>query len=373
MGLVLAGTAGSRDASPAEKSRMSERQYMDSIRKNAKENNRDSVNRLAAEFLKEFPKSKKVPDVRLILADVETSPDESIAKYRVVVTKYKYYPKRDYAQFRICEIEYLQSRWQDLVADAREGLKLGPGAYVDRFRFFLVIGLIHREDYDAAEKECRQLIDRNHDYQNMARSLLILSHIYRSTSGLSREYINTIRETALGYSNADAYPTALFLLGEFYEQKRMFDESYSAYTDLTLRYPGSPEATEAMKRVRTIMKHNPRRVFYLPGKKIVDNTESIAITPEMDLHDENGSSSFYSISVGPLPSLKNANEIKSLLKEFEFIKTIRLKNGYSLYVGKSPDEESAMKLKMRLAEEYGINGNLVRISGDGKRSYIYGE
>lgn len=373
MGLLLAGIAGSSGAFAAEKSRMTEQQYMAAIRKHAGENDRDAVNRRAAEFFKDYPESKNVPDVRLILADVETSPDESISKYRVVVTKYKYYTKRDHAQFRICEIEYLQSRWKDLITDAREGLKLGSGAYRDRFRYFLVIGLIHREDYDAAEKECRQLIDLSHDYQNMARSLLILSHIYRSTNGLSREYINTIRETALGYSNADAYPAALFLLGDFYEQKRMYDESYSAYTDLTLRYAGSPEAAEAAKRAQALMKHNPRRVFYLPGKKIVDNTESIAITPEIDVPEKNGSSSFYSISVGPFPSLKNANKIRSLLKEFDSIKTVRLKSGYSLYVGKSPDEESAMKLKIRLAEEYGINGNLVRISGDGQRSYIYGE
>jgi len=373
MVLVLSGVAGGGSAFPADKSRMTEQQCLDAIRKLAKENDRVAVNRRAAEFLKNFPESSLVPDVRLILADVETSPDESIAKYRIVATKYKYYSKRDYARFRICETEYLQSRWQDLVADAREGLKLDPCAYADRFRFFLIIGLIHREEFDAAEKECRRLIDGNHDYQSMARSLLILSHIYRSTSGLSREYINAIRETALGYGDADAYPAALFLLGEFYEQKSMYDESYSAYTDLTLRYPGSPEAVEAAKRAKALMKHNPRRVFYLPGKKIVDNTESIAITPETDVPDKNGSSSYYSISVGPFSSVKNANRIKSLLKEFEFIKTVRLKKGYSLYVGKSPDEESAMKLKVRLAEEYGINGNLVRISGNGQRSYIYGE
>jgi tetratricopeptide (TPR) repeat protein len=372
-GILLAGIAGSRDAFPAKRSRVTEKEYLNVIRKHAREHDRAEANRRAAEFFKEFPESKKVPDVRLILAEAETSPDESIAQYRVVVTKYRYYTKRDYAQFRICEIEYLLSRWRDLVADAREGLKLGPGAYRDRFRFFLIIGLIHREEYDAAEKECRQLIDSNHDYQNMARLLLILSHIYRSTSGLSREYINTIRETALGYDNADAYPAALFLLGDFYEQKRMYDESYSAYTDLTLRYPGSPEAAEAAKRAQALMKHNPRRVFYLPGKKIVDNTESIAITPEMDVPEKNGSSSYYSISVGPFPSVQNANRIKALIKEFEFIKTVRLKKGYALYVGKSADEESAMKLKVRLAEEYGINGNLVRISGDGRRSYIYGE
>jgi len=373
IGFLVAGITGQRAAFAAKKNRKSEKQYLDDIRKSVKKNKYAAVKKQAAEFFKTYPNSKMVPDVRLILADIEHLPEESITKYRVIVTKYKYYPKRDYAQFRICEIEYLQSRWEDLISDAREGIRLGPGANGDRFKFFLIIGLIHKEDYASAEKECRLLIDGNHDYHNMARSLLILSHIYRTTTGLSREYINTVREIALGYGDADTFPATLYLLGEFYEQKRMYDESYSAYSDLISKYPGSPEASEATKRVQALMKHNPRRVFYLPGKKIVDNTESIDITPEMDVPEANGSSSFYSISVGPFPSVKNAKEIKSLLKEFEFIKTVRLKSGYALYVGKSPDEESAMKVKMRLAEEYGINGRIVRISGDGQRSYIYGE
>ena len=77
--------------------------------------------------------------------------------------------------------------------------------------------------------------------------------------------------------------------------------------------------------------------------------------------------------MGPLASSRKAAELKGLLKDFDFIKTVKLKNGYALYVGRGPDEESALKLKIRLAEEYGINGRIVRISGDGERSYIYGE
>ena len=72
-------------------------------------------------------------------------------------------------------------------------------------------------------------------------------------------------------------------------------------------------------------------------------------------------------------SSRKAAELKGLLKEFDFLRTVKLRDGFALYVGRGPDEESALKLKVRLAEEYGINGRIVRISGDGDRSYIYGE
>jgi hypothetical protein len=374
LSLILpAAFAVSYPAPAAEKQLKTEQQHFDGIQEQAKRHDTDGVKEQAAEFFKLYPESPRVPDVRCILAETEKSPEESIAKYRVVVGKYRFYKKRDYAQYRICEIEYLQSRWKNLAADARAGLGLGPGSYDADFGFFLVISLIHLGDYEASEKECRRLIDSDHDFNNMARSLLILTHIYKNTSGLSREYINTLREIAIGYGKSDAFPAALYLLGEFYEQKKMFNESYSAYSDLSAKYPGSPEAAEASKRVSALMKHEPRRVSYLPGKNIVNTTESIDIRPETDVPGDNMSACFYSISVGPFPTLKNANELRKLLKNFDFIKTVRLKNGYALYVGKSPDEESAIKAKVRLAEEYGINGSLVRISGDGQRSYIYGE
>jgi hypothetical protein len=50
-----------------------------------------------------------------------------------------------------------------------------------------------------------------------------------------------------------------------------------------------------------------------------------------------------------------------------------LKNGYAVYVGRCPDEDSVLKVKIRLAEEYGINARIVRISIDEKNSYIYGD
>lgn len=367
--LALSGLA----APAGVKGRKTEQQYLDAVREQAKLGNAEGVRKESAEFFRLYPESTLIPDVRLELAEFETSPDKSIARYRVLVDKYRYYGKRDYALLRICEIEFLLAKWNDLCNDARAGLGPAAGGYRNDFRFFLIVSLIRLGDYDEAQKECRALIEADHDYNNMARSLLILAHIHKNTSGLSREYITAVRELAVGYGRSDALPAALYLLGEFYERKGMIDESYSAYSDLAAKFPGSPEAAKAARHIDVLKTHAPRRVEYLPGKKIVESTESIDIRPETDLPEDNRDLSFFSISVGPFASVKSANGIRAVLKNFNFLKTVRLKNGYALYVGKSSDEESAMRLKIRLAEEYGINGRIVRISGDGQRSYIYGE
>ncbi len=351
----------------------SDKQDFRTIQKLAAEKKYGDVKKKSAGFFRDHPDSALVPDVRLILAEIEPSPDEAISKYRTVASKYRNYARRHYARYRICEILFLQSKWELLSREAREGQRVGNSAYDGKFGRFLVIALIHTGDYAGAERECRRLIDSDHEYGTMARSLLLLSHILRSASGFSREYIATIRDIALGYADSDAIQAVLYLLGEFYENRQMWDESYSAYHDLVSKYPGSPEAAEASRRMKGLMKHNPRRVAYLPDKKLLDGTEKIDIHPEKNLPEDDSSAAFYSISVGPLVSSKKAAELKVLLKEFDFLRTVKLRDGFALYVGKGTDEESALRMKVRLAEEYGINGRIVRISGDGERSYIYGE
>jgi len=352
----------------------SENQYLDGIKKFAGNKNGSSAKKLSAEFFKAYPKTKYVPDVKLILADAETIPTKAVPQYQSILKNFRYFKKNDYVQYRICEINYLMSNWLELKTEAQNGGKKFPKSrFRDNFSMFLIFSLMQLGDYEGAEHECRRLVGNNHDYNNLAAALLILANIQKKSSGMSKQYIGSIREIAKGFSESDAMPAALFFMGEFYEQKKLYDESYSAYSDLIAKYPGSPEATEGDVRIKSLMKYNPKRATYLPGKKIIDAADSIDISPEIDIPDDKHSMIFYSLSVGPFISLKSAEEIKKLLNEYDFIKTVRLKNGYAVYVSRSPDEESILKVKIRLAEEHGLNGRIVRISSDGKNSYIYGE
>ena len=249
---------------------LTEKQYVDRIAQLAQRHDGAAANKTAAAFFRAYPRSPRTPDVWILLGDMETTPDSAIDHYRSIITNYKKYRRCDYARYRICEIQYLLSRWEPLRDDALPGTGLTKSRYYDAFLFFSVISLMRTEAYDRAEQLCRARIETDHDYNNLARTLLILASIHKATTGHSREYINSIREIALGYGSTDAMPAALFMLGDFYQRKRMYDESYSAYLDLISGYPGSPEAAEAAKIIASVKKHNPRRVYYLPAKKIVD-------------------------------------------------------------------------------------------------------
>ncbi len=361
----------------AERSRgataLTEKQYMDRITLLAKRHDTTVANKTAAAFFKAYPASPRIPDAWIILGDMETTPDRAIEHYRSVITGYKNYRRCDYARYRICEIHYLRSRWEPLRDDALPGTRLTKSRHYDAFLFFSVIALMHTEAYDRAEQLCRGRIESDHDYNNLARTLLILASIHKATTGHSRDYINSIREIAVGYGSADAMPAALFMLGDFYEHKRMYNESYSAYSDLISGYPGSPEAAEAAKNIAAVKRHNPRRVFYLPVKKIIDDTESLDISPEKDLPENTEAPVYYAISIGPFDSMKTVTGIKKELIEFDPIKTVRLSRGFSLYVGRCRDEDEALELRIRLAEEHGINGRIVRVSAGDRQSFIYGE
>ena len=364
---IAARTAG---AKPLK----SEKHYLEAIKKHSEEKNGPGAQKLAAEFLKAYPASTYIPDVRLVLADQETSPSEALLKYKLLVNKFRYFNRNDYAQNKICEIHYLTSNWQELKAESLNAKHKFPSSrYRDRFSMFLIISELYLGEYDSAGEECRHLVENNHEYNTLAAALLLRAYIHKKSSGLSKQYIGTIREIAVGFDKSDAMPATLFLLAEFYEHKKLYNEAYSAYSDLSLKFPGSPEAAEAGKRISVMMKHGPIKVSYLPKKNLVDNTESLDISPDIDLPEKDEPLTFYSIAVGPFSSLKGAAEIKKLLAEYDFVKTVRLNTGYAVYVARCADEDAVLKVKIRLAEEYGLNGRIVRISSDGKNSYSYGE
>lgn len=353
-----------------------DRKLFDRIELHKKQKEYDKALALSQQFLKEYPRSSLVADVRLVLAEIEQDPQDALAKFRIVRDKYRYFKQRDYVQYSICEIHYFLSRWKDLYHEASAGLNLfKSSSYEDTFLYFRAVAFVHLDRFNEAEKDCHSAIDKNHSYNAMARSLLLLSYIYKRTKGYSREYIYNLRELALGFQKADITPTTLYLLGKFYESQHNSDRAYSAFMDVTKRFPGSPEAHFAMRRLKQWEDNPPKRVNYLPDKKTVSQTDILNIQPEIDLpeNDEEISQRYYSLSIGPLTSTSKAAKLKNMIQSYGSIKTARLREAYVIYLGSFPDTEEALKVKVRLAEELGINSNIVLISGNSDRQYIYGE
>ena len=336
----------------------------------------EDAGKLARQFLRDHPMSGLVPDVRLVIAETETDHEKALTEFRIVRDKYRYYKRRDYAQYCICEILYMTSRWHDLYDESSQGIKLFKSSpHEDDFLYLRAIALVQLDRLDEAEKDCHRVIEKNHTYNDIARTLLLLSHITKRRSGYSREYIYTLRETALGFERAEITPSTLYLLGKFYESRNDIDHAWSAYSDVVERFPQAPEANFSKRRIAILKNKKPRRVKYLPDEKTVKETETINIQPEIPLPEqkETVQDHFYSLSIGPFSSYDEARRIKNIINDFGVVKTARLRQQYTLYLGSYRSTEGALKTKIRLAEEIGINANIVRVSGRSGMQYIYGE
>jgi len=335
---------------------------------------RSGVSPLCAEFLKKYPRSGHVPSVRLIQADAESNPAAALALFRSIVRWYPRFDKRDYAQLRICEIHHLQADWNALKIDSQYGMETFPrSVYLADFRFFYIAAALKMYRYDIAGDTARALTEGTHRYETLAKTLLIQASLNRKQDGYSRGYIYTLRELLLGYKDSAVHPSILFLLGDFYDHTGDAGRALTAYEDLEKLYPRSPEAELARVRLKELKDSGTVRVPYYPDEKTIAGTDSIDISPDMAVQENEDGAAFFAVSIGPFQSVSQTSEIKKLLKGFEPVSTVRLREGFIHYVGKSPTLEKALGVKIRLAEELGINGNIVRVSGKNGSLYIYGE
>ncbi len=332
-----------------------------------------AFDRSANDFLKKFPKSRYVPDVRLMLAENEGDAELALEKFRAVVKFYRYYPHRDYALYRICQILDLKSDWKELQAEALSGIKLFPDSpYLFEFKFLYITSCIMLEEYDRAKNECIKITEKTHDYTILSRTIFLLAEIDRKITGNSRAYIYNLRELAVGFKSSEIYPSILFKLGNFYESRDEKDRSFSAYTDIVRNFPESPEAEMSLTRIESLKPANPKIVQYIPDMEMVNRTSTIDISPDYAAGNYDNEI-YYSITIGPFSKIKDANSIVNLLKNYDHVRIENTTLGHIVYIGRHPDTERALETRIRLAEEYGINGNIVRFSDHQSRSYIYSD
>ena len=332
---------------------------------------------LVQKFYKLYPRSDYVADIRLMAADHESDPDEAIDQYKKIIRYYRYFPMRDYAQYRICSILYLLSRWGELTEESAYALKTFPESrYTGEFQIFLIKSYIVMNRYDEGEEACSSALDSNHVYDTLARTLLLRSSITRHTWGYSRQYIKSLSELVHGYKNTDIYPTILLLLGNFYENKKMIDHAYSTYYHINRTYPRSPEAGYSQSKLARMEKMDPEKVNFIPDKSLIEGSDVIDIHPERDMTDSRDTvpSEFYTVSLGPFYNLKRAEQIQALLKkDLSMVQIARKKNMYMIYAGKFSSPDSAITMKIRLAEELGMNGTVAQMIYRNNRFYIYGD
>lgn len=355
----------------------SETDSFNNIKSLASGGNTPELSSAVKKFYREYPRSNYVADIRLILADMENIPAEAVTQYRTIVDKYRYFRERDRAQFRICEILNLLSKWSDLRQEAVKGEQnfRDSSLYTD-FRFFHAQAAVNLGKFDEAREICLDITGHDHSQENLSRALLLLSHINRKTTGLSRGYLYSLNEIITGFSDASSLPAAIFLIGRFYESMEDYDRAYSAYLDVKTKFPKSPEAAYSETRLSDISDRNPSRTRYLPPMESIENIDKIDIQPEIDIEEKDYTAGkiIYSISLGPFETEKHALEIKNLIKkDFSPLKIVSISGRYILYAGRETDLDSAASIRVRLAEEFGINGNLVKMIKDSERLFIHEE
>lgn len=332
---------------------------------------KDDFEKEGSLFLKRYPDSSRVPDVRLLLADKESDTELAVEKYRAVIKNYSKFPGREYALYRICQILDLKSKWKDLRIESANGIKLFPsGNYLDDFRFMHITACLMLEDYDTARDEAFKITEHTHDFETLSRAIFLLAEAERKISGNSRSYIYNLKELAAGFDKSEIYPSIIFRLAVFYEEKKDIDRSYSAYYDIVEFFPSSPEADMAKPKIEKLKKLNPKKINYMPDNLTVNSTVDLDLNPEYELKKEKDES-YYSVAIGPYTRLNDTAGVIKLLKYYDSIRKVKTAYGYMIYLGRYSDADSALDTRIRLAEEYGINGNIVRFSEHEKKSYIY--
>ena len=346
------------------------------IRELARSGSAAELRKEARDFQKKFPASPRLGDVRFLAAEHEGDAGAAMAGYRAAA-KILDGPKAALARSRICRILYLSSRWDELLRESREALKLhGADPRATEFRLYLARACIFKENYERAARLCEEVARTSRDSGDLSSALLILSHIERKTTGYSRGYYATLRDLITGFPGSDIAPTALYLLGRSYQDRGEFGRAHSAYTEIARKYPRSPESVYAAERLASLARHSFTPADHMPTDAMLKSMDAIDLGGDRDLHEKKDDSPgpVFSISLGPVDTSKDARRVANLVKdEFGPVRIVNLGGRYAVYAGRLRDTRSAMTMKIRLAEEMGLNGRIVRIVRDENKTYIYGD
>lgn len=324
-------------------------------------------------FLKQYPDSRLIPDIKLLQAERERDIDLAVDGYRLIVKNYPDFSRRDYALYMLCQALDLKSRWKELESESLRALKLFPsGKYTMEFRIMRATALIMLEDFNTCREECIRITESSHDIDILARATHLMAEVERKTSGNSKSYISLIRDLVIGFSDARISPAILYSLGLYYEQKKEKDKAYSAYSDIIKKYPDSPESDMALSGIESLKKYKPAYVRYIPDSNTVNEADTIDIEPEYQ-YDAVQGDTYYCVSVGPFTRKKDTEQIIRLLATYDDSRVVKTGSGFIIFIGRYADTDRALSVRIRLAEEYGINGSIVRFSTKKSKSYIYGD
>jgi tetratricopeptide (TPR) repeat protein len=217
------------------------------------------------------------------------------------------------------------------------------------------------------ESECEDLLEQDISVNNKCLALKYQSKLLKKKYGYSNNYYFILSKLWTTASDTENMPAAIFLLGDYYQNIDDYNKAWSAYSDCVKKYPKSPEAKTALLRIEELNKYQPIRADYTPSVDVLKPYQNNGKNTKQNMVNN----TYYSVMVGPFKDLKQANRIKKLLDIDDFKKIFKSNNEFYICIGKSNSINAATDVKIRLAEEFEMMGEIVKIESDDNTFYIY--
>jgi hypothetical protein len=331
---------------------------------------------LSDAFIKKYPASKLMPEILLIQCEIETNPTITLSKLNTIINKYPRYKNADYARYKICEIHYFTSNYEELKKEADKAITLygKRSRYYSDFVFFSSKASFYKHNFDDSLYTSGELIRDNTKYQRYGELRLQTIYSSQKVNYDSTEYSRSLKNSYFELQGTGSDISSLYLLARHYEYGHKYDYSFSLYTDLITKFPRSPEALLANKRIAILRDQKPK---YIPNvlSKIKDEPDDIvtSLSPTSEVN-ENRSNNYYALTIGPLYNLKEAEILADeLRRSFSSVHVVRTYRNFVIYVGRESSTDESMNLKIRLAEEYAINADIIYVTNHNGLNFVHGQ
>lgn len=334
------------------------------------------VGRLSSSFLAKYPGSRLVPEVLLLQAEVETDPKQALTQLDTLLKRFPAFKQADYCRYKICETLYFTSQWEELEKASAQALSVhgARSRYYPDFVFFSSKASFYQHNYDESLQSAGAIIRDNRRFSRYPEVRLQTIYASQKVSYDASDYALSLKKTQFELRGSGFDISALYLLGRHFEYTHNYNYAFSLYTDIIKNYPRSPEALLAKNRLEMIASHNPKYISNVLSRiKTEENSVVSSFSPTREVEDLQFKN-YYALTIGPLYNLQTAEKLASELKRtFSHVHVIRRYRDFVIYVGREASSDESMGLKIRLAEEYAINANIVYVTDHDGLNFVHGE
>lgn len=306
----------------------------------------------------------------------ELTPDMNEALNLLYATKKRRLPRSlaDQCSLKICDTLYLKSDWKKLKDEAAEGYRNAAPPMKPDFLFYLSKASFYLQEYDEAAAYSSRLEEAYRSH-NLYPAVRLQSLYLAQKRGIgASDYAVGLKEAYYELQGAGSEVSCLYLLARHFEYKNELQNAYSLYTDVIRKYPRSPEALLAKNKLDDMAgknfqyRDNVLQTISPKQDSVIDSLQPYSSS------EGTVRGSYYALSIGPFYNLEAAKKLKADLEhDFPNVVIIKGNRQFSIYIGREPTSEDCMTLKIRMAEEFGYNGDIIHVGENDEATYIHSE